>query len=453
MTRTTSRLLVLLACTTVARAGSPNIIILYADDMGIGDAGCYGARDIRTPAIDALAARGVRFSNYYSAAPVCSPSRAALLTGRYPIRAGVPTNVPSTPGSPGMPGSEITVAELAKSRGYLTGLIGKWHLGFAPGCEPNDQGFDEFFGHHAGCIDHYSHLYYWPDPGDPPHHDLYRNRREVHEGGQYMTELVAREAVSFIEAQARGPRAVPFLLYVPFNAPHFPMLAPNRFREMYAGLPAQRAVYAAMVSAMDEAIGSIMDALGRAGWTEQTFVFFASDNGATVEPEANHGGGSNGPYRGHKFSVFEGGIHMPAIVCWPGRVPAGVVRDQLVCAIDLLPTLAEAIGVALPADRTIDGRSWLGLLSDGGVPGHDSLCWREGKQYAVRQGRWKLLFRAMDTAPKRLNVEVPSEDRVFLADLQADPGETRNLAQGNPEIVKRLTRLYQGWEQDVTSGR
>jgi arylsulfatase A-like enzyme len=351
-----------------------------------------------------------------------------------------------------MPAGEVTIAELARARGYATGLVGKWHLGFVPGCEPNDQGFDEFFGHHAGCIDYYSHLYYWTGSQDPPSHDLYRNRTEVHEEGQYMTELVAREAVRFVEARGRPAGARPFLLYVPFNAPHFPMHAPQRFREMYANLPPQRAIYAAMVAALDDAIGRILAALDRAGLADETLVFFASDNGATVEPEANHGGGNNGPYRGHKFSVLEGGIHIPALVCWPGHVPAGAVRDQLVCAIDLLPTLAEAIDAPLPADRTIDGLSWLALLKDPRAAGHDVLCWREGKQYAIRQGRWKLLFRAIDTSPRRLNVEMAPEDRVFLVDLQADPGERHNLATAHPEIVHRLTELHAKWELDVKSG-
>ena len=452
-----------------AEGRPPNVVILYADDMGIGDVGCYGCNDIRTPNIDALAKSGVRFSNYYSAAPVCSPSRAALLTGRYPIRAGVPTNCPSQPGSAGMPAGEVTLAELAKTRGYATALIGKWHLGFSDETRPNAQGFDYFFGHHCGCIDYYSHMFYWQEPH---HHDLYRNRDEIHEEGQYMTDLIAREATRFIDEH----RASPFLLYVAFNAPHYPMQAPERFRRMYENLPPQRAIYAAMVACMDDAIGRILERLRRNGLERDTLVFFASDNGATTEARGNYGGGSNAPYRGHKFSVFEGGIRMPGIVAWPGTLPAGQVREQLVCAIDVWPTVAEIIDAAVLADRITDGMSWIPLLKNPAVPGHDALFWMQGGQRAVRRGKWKLVLDGndFDPAPKQA---IPRAGRrgagretpeavsctlpatrdpavpVFLADLEADPGETRNLCERHPQVVDELTRRHDRWRIEVTGTR
>ncbi|MBI4578541.1 MAG: sulfatase-like hydrolase/transferase [Planctomycetes bacterium] len=428
-----------------APARGPNMVILYADDMGHGDAGCYGCRDIRTPHIDALAAEAVRFTHYYSAAPICSPSRAALLTGRYPIRAGVPSNVSSLPGDPGMPTTELTVAELARSRGYATALIGKWHLGFSSGTKPNDQGFDEFFGFHAGCVDFYSHMFYWQDP---PHHDLYHNHEEIHEEGTYMTDIVAREATRFIEAH----RDRPFLVYVAFNAPHYPMQAPERLRRMYADLAPERAIYAAMVTGLDEAIGKIVDALRRAGLDDQTFVFFASDNGATTEMRGNGRGGSNAPYRGHKFSLFDGGIHLPAIVRWPGHVPRGEVREQLVCGIDVLPTVAEIVGAPAPTDRKIDGLSLVPILTKSDAPGHDALFWAQGGQRAVRQGRWKLVLDGVDTAEGGKAPRLTGDDAVFLADLAADPGETRNVRREHAGIVDRLTALHRQWHEDVTSG-
>ncbi len=426
------------ALVPAAMARNPNVVIFYADDMGIGDVGCYGCRDIRTPRIDALAAEGVRFSNYYSAAPICSPSRAALLTGRYPARAGVPTNAGSLPGQPGMPAEQFTLAELAHTQGYATGIVGKWHLGFSDGMRPNDQGFDEFFGFHAGCIDYYSHMFYWQEPHN---HDLYRNREEIHEEGQYMTDLIAREAVRFIEQHSIKP----FLLYVPFNAPHYPMQAPERFRRMYADLPPNRAIYAAMVTAMDEAIGRIVDALQQHKLTEDTLVFFASDNGATTELRANGGGGSNAPFRGHKFSLFEGGIHMPAVIRWPGRVPRGEVRNQLVCGIDVLPTVAEAMGASLPADRPIDGRSWMPLLRDAAAPGHERLFWKLGGQSAIREGNLKLTHNGLLTTEKKARNPAVGEDAIFLADLASDPGETHNLNAEKPDAVQRLDAQLRGW--------
>ncbi len=434
----------------------PNIVLLYADDMGIGDVGCYGCQDIRTPNIDHLARTGVRFTNYYSAAPICSPSRAALLTGRYPIRAGVPTNAGSIPTMPdGMPAEEVTVAELAKTRGYATALIGKWHLGYAPGQRPNDQGFDFFFGFHAGCVDYYSHMFYWHEPHN---HDLYRNREEIHEEGQYMTEMIAREACGFIERQthgrdaratnARATDAVPFLLYVPFNAPHYPMQAPQRLLQMYEKLPAQRRDYAALVAGLDEAIGRIMERLRQQELIEDTLVFFASDNGATTELRANGGGGSNVPYRGYKFSLFDGGIHMPAIVSWPGKLPQNETRDGLAIAMDVFPTVAEIIGAELPKNRTIDGASWTALLKDAAAPGHDVLFWEQAGQRAVRQGRWKLVVNGADAArgDKRREAE---KDSTFLADMESDPGERTNVQAQHPDLVEKLLSMHASWRKSL----
>lgn len=437
--------LTVLLLPAVLAARSPDVIIFYADDMGIGDVGCYGCKDIQTPNIDALARDGVRFTNYYSAAPVCSPSRAALLTGRYPQRAGVPGNVSSQPGVPGMPTDEVTIAELAKTRGYATALIGKWHLGYSHDTQPNAQGFDYFFGHHAGCIDYYTHIFSWQKPD---RHDLFRNREEIYEDGQYMTDLIAREAGKFIDEH----RDKPFLMYVAFNAPHYPMQAPERLRAMYANLPKQRADYAPLVAGLDEAIGKIMDRLRQNKLDRDTLVFFASDNGASIEARAGGGGGNNGPYRGFKFSLFDGGIHMPGIVSWPAVLPKNETRGQLSIAMDIIPTIAEAIGAALPKDRTIDGKSWMPLLKDPKAAGHESLCWSSGKQDAVRYGSWKLVRNGREEATASQPDSSDKAADVVLSDLQADPGEKTNVALQHPDLVKKMIAMHDQWKASVSEG-
>lgn len=429
---------------SVAFGHGPNVIIFYADDMGHGDVGCYGCEDIRTPNIDALAANGVRFTNYYATDSLCSPSRASLLTGRYSIRAGVPSNVSSRPGRAGMPSSEITIAELAKTRGYATALIGKWHLGFSDGTRPNDQGFDLFFGFHAGCIDYYSHMFYWQEPH---HHDLYRNREEIREEGQYMTDLITRESISFIEAH----RDTPFLLYAAFNAPHYPMQSPQRFRDMYSHLPPLRRDYAALVAGLDESIGRIVQTVDKAGIAKETLYFFASDNGATIELRGNGGGGSNAPFRAHKSSLFDGGTRLPAIISWPGQIPSGAVRDQLSCVTDVFPTVAEMIGAELPKDRVIDGRSWRAMLKDANAPGHERLCWKHGPQSAIREGRWKLTVNGLDTAEGGKKTPLTGEDQLFLADLQEDPAEIKNLRHEHPQLAERLHETLKHWHTDVST--
>lgn len=439
-------LAVILLSSGWAFAGPPNIIILYADDMGIGDAGCYGCRDIKTPNIDALARGGVRFTDYYSAAPICSPSRAALLTGRYPPRAGMSTtkNVGSEPGDPGLPTEEITVAELAKTRGYATAAFGKWHLGATADSVPNAQGFDVFFGFHASALDYYSHMYYF---SEPYHHDLYRNRVEVFEGGGHMTDLITHEAIRFIEARHQGP----FLLYAAFNAPHYPMAPQNRFMEMYKHLPMPRRAYAALVAGMDDGIGRIMDAVRRQGLTRSTLVFFASDNGAAAPSPREEGGGSNAPFRGYKRSLFEGGIHMPAVISWPGSIPENETRSQPVIAMDLFPTIAEVIGAELPKDRTIDGRSWMPLLRDAKAPGHETLFFEWEAQHAVRQGKWKVVRDALLGPPAGRQARAQGDDAIFLADLEADPGERTNLRRQHPDVAENLLRLHERWLASVTT--
>ncbi|MDE3167792.1 MAG: sulfatase-like hydrolase/transferase, partial [Acidobacteriota bacterium] len=232
-------------------SGKPNVVLILADDLGCHDLGCLGAGDLKTPHIDALAAEGTRFTNWYAAAPVCAPSRASLLTGRYPIRCGVPDNGP--PLAP----SEQTIAQVVKGAGYATGIFGKWHLGATPETDPNGHGFDRFFGFHSGCIDFYSHRYYWGEPRLANYHDLWRDRTEIFEDGQYTTEMFAREAVAFI----REHRADPFFCYLPFNAVHYPIHAPRKYVERFADLAPERRMYAAMLSALDDGVGQVVQTL------------------------------------------------------------------------------------------------------------------------------------------------------------------------------------------------
>ena len=433
----------LLLSVAASEARTPNVVILYADDMGIGDVGCYGCTDISTPQIDALAQRGVRFTNYYSAAPLCSPSRAALMTGRYPARAGVPSNVGSLMNQAGMPAEEYTVAECAKSAGYTTGLVGKWHLGSDFATQANSQGFDYFYGYHV-CIDFWSHFFYY-DPNHPHYHDLYRNREEVFEDGVFFTELLIREATAFIDDQ----RDKPFLLYVPFHEPHYPMHAPRRFADLYHHLSFERREYAALVASLDEAVGKIMRRLAYHKLIENTLVVFSSDNGPSAETRANGRGGNTGPHRGHKFSLLEGGIRVPAIISWPGRLPENKTRDQVVMAADVLPTVAEAIGGALPADRKIDGMSWLPLLKDRNAPGHDILFWEWNKQHAVRQGKWKVMRSAIVTEPMGKMERMQGDDLIFLVDLETDPGESRNLYAQHRELANGLLKQHDAWHREV----
>ena len=278
-------------------APGPNVILILTDDQGTIDVNCFGAEDLDTPNLDALAGRGTRFTQFYVGAPVCSPSRAALLTGRCPQRAELPTYAY---GERGMPGHQVTIAEMLKAAGYRTGIFGKWHLGEVNDQVPLSQGFDEFFGHKLGCIDNYSHFFYWQGPN---RHDLWRNNEVVWEAGQYFPDLVVREAHRFLEENQNQP----FFLYLPFNVPHYPMQGEPEYRERYADLEEPRKAYAAFVSTIDEKIGAVIDKVDALGLRENTLIIFMSDHGHSVEERANFGGGDSGPYRGHKFTFWEGG--------------------------------------------------------------------------------------------------------------------------------------------------
>ncbi len=413
----------------------PNVILIFTDDQGTLDLNCYGSKDLHTPHLDKLAEKGILFKQFYVAAPVCSPSRAALITGRYPQRAGVPGNVPSTPGGTGMPLPEVTLAELLGNAGYRTGLVGKWHLGTANSHDPLAQGFQEFFGHKAGCIDNYSHFFYWRGA---PYHDLWRNRKEIHEDGKYFGELVKREALSFIEKHKEHP----FFLYVPMNSPHYPMQAPQEYFARYEKLKEPRRSYAAMVSFIDDAVGSIVAKVEELGLRENTIIIFLSDHGHSTEIRCNSGGGNPGPFRGSKFSLFEAGVRVPCLISWPGHLPEGESRDQMAMSIDWYPTIAELCQVKL-LQRKIDGKSLVPLLISGTAKTpHQVLHWQLGKQWAVRSGDWKLVVNGRRTGGKK---KEKAPDRIFLGNLAKDISERKNFAKAHPEVVQRLTQLHNEW--------
>ena len=423
----------------------PNVIVFLADDLGCHDLGAWGAADLKTPHIDELAASGTRFTNWYAAAPVCAPSRASLLTGRYPIRAGVPDNGP--PLSP----AERTIASLLKPAGYATGLFGKWHLGSSPDTVPNAHGFDRFFGFHSGCIDYYSHRYYWSDPRIVNYHDLWRDRTEVFEDGQYATEMFAREAVQFI----RDRRSAPFFAYVPFNGVHYPMHAPRKYVERFAKLAPERQMYAAMLAAVDDGVGQVMRTLRELRLADNTLVMFTADNGATRETRAGlnqqpAAAGDNAPFRGSKFSVFDGGMHVPMIMNWPGTIPKGLVVKHTGSHLDLLPTICKAAGIAVPADRTIDGADALGMAVGQAGGTHDAIYWSAQGQLGVRRGNWKLVKdgRLYDGTPAG-NRPLTGDDALFLSNLDEDPGESINLRHKYPRMVDELATMAQHWLEDV----
>lgn len=442
-----SRRTLLNSALTAALAASqqrrrPNFVILYTDDQGYHDLGVQGANELKTPNIDALAHSGTRFTNWYSNAPVCSPSRASLLTGRYPIRCGVP-NI----GDP-LRASEVTLATLLKRSGYATALTGKWHLGMQGASLPNAHGFDYFYGFHAGCVDYYSHRFYWGEPRTVNFHDLWRNDKEVFEDGEYLTGRITAEAINFIRRNQHDP----FFLYVAYNAVHYPMHAPKQYIERFPGLERERQVYAAMLAAVDDGVGEIRRTLDSLGLARDTLIFYQSDNGATREPRAGLNqqparGGSNAPLRGFKFSLFEGGIRMPALMSWPGVIPAGGVVDEIGAAMDILPTFCAAAGVSPPTDRTIDGRDVLPMAGRGARSPHDALFWAQNGQLAMRQDRWKLVLDGFDAdggAPKPEN-RLHGEDAVWLADLSADIGEHRNVRAQNAGIAARMEGATRRW--------
>jgi len=403
------------------------------------DVNCYGAKDLHTPNLDRLAREGTRFTQFYVGAPVCSPSRAALMTGRYPQRAGVPGNVSSDKGKPGMPAEQVTIAEMMKSAGYATGHVGKWHLGYTPETMPNGQGYDSSFGHMGGCIDNYSHFFYWVGPN---RHDLWRDGKEVWRDGEFFGDLMVDECKNLIDKNKDNP----FFLYWAINMPHYPLQGTEKWRKVYKDLPAPRRMYAAFISTADEMIGSVVAHLDKLGLREDTIIIYLSDHGHSVEQRTFSGGGSSGDFRGHKFTLWEGGIRVPCIVSWPGRIPENAVRDQLAISIDWMPTIAQYCGAKIPG-RGIDGKSIVTVIESDNAPSpHNILHWQTRNHWAIRQGNWKLVHNGPATDYK--DRKLPSEKN-FLSDMTKDTTETKNIAGEHPEIVQRLTGFHNDWAKAI----
>ncbi|HCO95337.1 MAG TPA: sulfatase [Phycisphaerales bacterium] len=416
-------------------ARKPNVVLIFTDDQGSIDVNCYGAKDLYTENLDRLAAEGTRFTQFYVGAPVCSPSRAAPMTGRYPRCAGLLSNAPSDKGREGMPTEQVTIAEMMKSAGYATGHVGKWHLGYTPETMPNGQGYDYSFGHMGGCIDNYSHFFYWVPPNT---HDLWRNGKEVWHEGEFFGDLMVDECKNFID----GHKDEPFFLYWAINMPHYPLQGKEKWRKKYEHLDAPRKMYAAFVSTMDEMVGEVVRHLDKSGLRENTLIIWLSDHGHSVEQRTFGGGGNSGDYRGHKFTLWEGGLRVPCIVSWPGHIPQNAVRKQMAASIDWMPTIAEYSAVKLP-DVNIDGKSIIPVIeSADALSPHDVLHWETGKHWAIRQGDWKLVHNGPATDYK--GRKIPKAEN-FLSNMTGDVTETKNLAEAHPEVVRQLTNLHDKW--------
>jgi arylsulfatase A-like enzyme len=437
----------------------PNVVVLLTDDQGTLDANCYGSADLKTPNMDRLAAGGVRFTQAY-AHTVCCPARAALFTGRHPQRGGVRNwtqgdrhgsdrqNLHLAP-------EEVTLAEVMKAAGYRTGLFGKWHLGAQVGHGPLDQGFDEYFGHLSGFIDNYRH-YFLHGRG---YHDLYDGNEEIFRREEYYPDLMIERAVQFIEAN----KAAPFFMTVTFNLPHYPEQPTAKFKDAYADLPMPRRSYARVISSVDDHIGRVLDKLDATGLSDRTIVILMSDNGHSTEDNAgimvdNHtsgypkghyylahgGGGNTGKWAGHKGTFLEGGIRVPAIIRYPGKIPAGQTRDQIVTIMDWFPTVLDLCGIAREAAAPqLDGRSMTRVITDpNAASAHEVLHFAWGRNWAVRRGDWKLIgvFNAK-----------ANQLRLSLHHLAEPSPEVKDHAQAQPQIVRELTALHEAWERSLGS--
>ncbi len=417
--------LVLTVCSH-AVAQRPNIIYIMSDDMGYADLGCYGRKEYKTPNLDKLAAQGMKFTQAYAAAPLCTPTRVGFMTGRYPARTPVGLIEPLTPikkdSAFGLSTNYPSVATMVKKSGYETVLIGKWHLGFLPEYSPNQNGFDYFFGIHSGAADYISHK------GDSRKPDLFENANLAPVEG-YLTDLLTQKAVSFL----KQPHTKPFFLTLNYNAPHWPWQ--GRTDKAYNDNVAFRAggspaIYAAMMESLDEGVGAVLKALDEQGLAGQTLVIFTNDNGGERYSD-------NGGFAKAKATLWEGGIRVPAFVRWPGKIAAGSTSKQTVITMDWTATILAAAKAKADVSFPLDGVNLLPLLTGKQKKFDRTFYWRtfqRGKQKALRDGNWKYL---------------QDEDADYLFDLMADPGEKNDLKNTNPAVFQRLKNKYAEWEKTV----
>lgn len=436
-------------------ADKPNVVVIFTDDQGYADVGCYGSPDIRTPRIDAMAAEGMKFTSFY-AQPICGPSRAALMTGCYPMRVAERGNTKQV--HPILHSDEITIAEILKTQGYATACFGKWDLakhaqdGFFMDLLPTGQGFDYFFG--------------TPTSNDRIA-NLYRNQ-ELIEAKTEMATLTKRytdEAIAFMQSQvSQAESAKPFFVYIPHTMPHTRLAASPQFKGK-----SQRGLYGDVIEEIDFNVGRILDAIQEMGIEDNTYVIFTSDNGpwliknqdlADGNLPTDHGG-SAGILRSGKVSTFEGGVRVPCVAWGPGRVPAGTTCETIASTLDMLPTLAALAGADIPTDRVIDGEDIRHLLhGDFEKANIDKAYYYYLRVHlqAVRQGKWKLHLpreqEPIGAAPFSKNMHIAPADRIgfakpFLVDLQRDIGETNDLSAENPEVVEHLLQLAESMRQDL----
>lgn len=417
----------------------PNMILILTDDQGYSDLGCFGGKHVETPRIDQMAQEGARLTSFYMAGPVCTPSRAALMTGSYPKRVGMAENVLVAGDAKGLNPSELTIAEVLKSAGYKTAMFGKWHLGDQPEFLPMQQGFDEFFGL---PYSHDIHPFHGNKSHQFPPLPLLEGETviELEPDADYLTKRITERAVQFINENKNSP----FFLYVPHPTPHRPITVSPPFRkDVPAPLKAKLALeaqnqtidyktrdkmYTSAIAEVDWSVGQILDALKQQGIDNNTLVLFTSDNGPKL--------GKSTPLKGKKGSTFEGGMRVPTVVRWPAAIPGGMTNDELMTAMDLLPTFAMLAGAEVPADRVIDGKDIGSVLTGKGKSPYEAFFYHNKNQLeAVRSGDWKL----------RVKNRRPSA----LYHLKDDIGEKQNVLKENPEVVARLREYIDTFEQEL----
>ncbi|MCA9229620.1 MAG: sulfatase-like hydrolase/transferase [Planctomycetales bacterium] len=429
-------------CNLLANETRPNILLVTADNLGYGDLACFNkASEILAPNFDRLAAEGAKLTQFYTASPTCTVSRACLLTGRIPQRHGLTQQLPGIEGNygQGLNPEEILISQVLRSAGYATGCFGKWNIGFAAGSRPTERGFDEFFGHASGNIDYYTHNY-------NRKHDLYRGTDEVHVEG-YSTDLFADAAIKFI----RRHRHRPWFVYLPFNAPHFPNAknkapgeevvwqAPDSAFEQYGydrKTRNEQQRYRAVVTALDSALGRLLDALDLLNESEETFVFFASDNGAFMLENRGLEVATNTPLREGGVTCWEGGIRVAALARWPKQIAAGSEIQAPLWTPDLMIACARLAGVSLPQGLVLDGRDPLPVLTGEAELPYRSLFFEYQEHAALRMGSWKILRTRPSEAWQLFN-------------LDEDIGESNDLSQAEPQRLAELVDEFRTWTEST----